>query len=41
VGLERLLAGWSPEQHAELAQMLDRPSTAPVAEDADRHLIAT
>ncbi len=40
-GLERLLAGWSPEQHAELAQMLDRLSGALVGEDADRHLIAT
>jgi DNA-binding MarR family transcriptional regulator len=40
-GLERLLAGWSPEQHAELAQMLDRLSRALVGEDADRHVIRT
>jgi EmrB/QacA subfamily drug resistance transporter len=40
-GLERLLAGWSPEQHADLAQMLDRLSRALVGEDADRRLIAT
>jgi EmrB/QacA subfamily drug resistance transporter len=40
-GLERLLAGWSPEQHADLALMLDRLSRALVGEDADRHLILT
>jgi DNA-binding MarR family transcriptional regulator len=40
-GLERLLQGWSPEQHADLAEMLDRLSRALVGEDADRHLIAT
>jgi EmrB/QacA subfamily drug resistance transporter len=39
-GLERLLAGWSPEQHADLAQMLDRLSRALVGEEADRRLIA-
>jgi EmrB/QacA subfamily drug resistance transporter len=40
-GLERLLAGWSPEQHADLAVMLDRLSRALVGEDADRRVIAT
>jgi len=40
-GLERLLAGWSPEQHADLAHMLDRLSRALVGEDADRRVIAT
>ncbi|HXW46856.1 MAG TPA: MFS transporter [Streptosporangiaceae bacterium] len=39
-GLERLLAGWSPEQHADLAHMLDRLSRALVGEDADRRVIA-
>jgi EmrB/QacA subfamily drug resistance transporter len=40
-GLERLLAGWSPEQHADLAQMLDRLSRALLGDDADRRLINT
>jgi EmrB/QacA subfamily drug resistance transporter len=35
-GLERLLSGWSPEQHAELASMLDRLSHALLGADADR-----
>ena len=39
-GLERLLSGWSPEQHADLAQMLDRLSVALVGEDADRRVLA-
>ena len=38
-GLERLLADWSPEQHADLATMLDRLSRALLGEDADRGLI--
>ncbi len=38
-GLERLLAGWSPEQHADLALLLDRLSRALVGEDADRSVI--
>jgi EmrB/QacA subfamily drug resistance transporter len=38
-GLEQLLAGWSPEQHADLAQMLDRLSHSLLGEDADRNLI--
>jgi DNA-binding MarR family transcriptional regulator len=40
-GLERLLADWSPEQHADLAHMLDRLSLALLGEDADHHLIST
>jgi len=39
-GLERLLQGWSPEQHADLAQMLDRLSRAIVGEDADRRVVS-
>jgi len=39
-GLERMLAGWSPEQHADLAQMLDTVSRELLGEPADRHLIA-
>jgi DNA-binding MarR family transcriptional regulator len=39
-GLERMLAGWSPEQHADLAQMLDKVSRELLGEPADRHLIA-
>ncbi len=37
--LEQLLAGWSPEQHAELAEMLDRLSRGLLGEDADRRLV--
>jgi DNA-binding MarR family transcriptional regulator len=40
-GLERLLADWSPEQHADLARMLDRLSHALLGEDADRRVLAT
>jgi EmrB/QacA subfamily drug resistance transporter len=39
-GLERLLADWSPEQHAELAAMLDKLSRALLGEPADEHLIS-
>ena len=39
-GLARLLSDWSPEQHAELAQMLDKLSRALLGERADEHLIA-
>jgi hypothetical protein len=35
-GLGELLSGWSPEQHADLAHMLDRLSHALVGDDADR-----
>jgi len=38
-GLERLLADWSPEQHVDLAHMLDRLSLALLGERADRGLI--
>jgi DNA-binding MarR family transcriptional regulator len=38
-GLERLLSDWSPEQHADLARMLDRLSHSLMGEDADRHLL--
>ncbi len=38
-GLARLLADWSPEQHADLARMLDRLSLALLGDDADRRLI--
>jgi EmrB/QacA subfamily drug resistance transporter len=38
-GLERLLADWSPEQHADLARMLDRLSRALLGDDADRRLV--
>jgi len=37
--LEHMLAGWSPEQHADLAQLLTRLSRELLGEDADRHLI--
>jgi DNA-binding MarR family transcriptional regulator len=37
--LRHQLGGWSPEQHAELDQMLARLSRAVLGEDADRRLI--
>jgi EmrB/QacA subfamily drug resistance transporter len=40
-GLERLLADWSPDQHADLARMLDRLSHALLGEDADRRVMVT
>ena len=36
--LEKQLAGWSPEQHAELEQVLTKISRAMLGEDSDRHL---
>jgi len=39
-GLRRLLADWSPEQHADLAEMLNRMCRSLLGEDADRHLIS-
>jgi len=33
------LAGWSPEQHAELSGVLDRLARALLGDDADRHLL--
>ena len=38
-GLELLLAEWSPEQHADLARMLDQLSRELVGEEADRQVI--
>ncbi|HEY2552592.1 MAG TPA: MFS transporter [Streptosporangiaceae bacterium] len=38
-GLASLLSEWSPEQHADLARMLDKLSVALLGDDADRHLI--
>jgi predicted MFS family arabinose efflux permease/DNA-binding MarR family transcriptional regulator len=38
-GLERLLAGWSPEQYTDLARMLDKLSRALLGENADERLI--
>ncbi len=39
-GLERLLSDWSPEQHADLAAMLDKLSRALLGESADEHVIS-
>ncbi|MBO0838986.1 MAG: EmrB/QacA family drug resistance transporter, partial [Actinobacteria bacterium] len=39
-GLEQLLADWSPEQHADLASMLDRLSRALLGDDADRRVVS-
>jgi len=39
-GLRELLAEWSPEQHAELAEMLTTLSRAILGENADRALIS-
>jgi DNA-binding MarR family transcriptional regulator len=36
---EGQLAGWSPEQHAELAPMFAKLSRAILGDDADRHLL--
>jgi EmrB/QacA subfamily drug resistance transporter len=33
------LAGWSPEQHAELSGVLDRLARALLGDDVDRHLV--
>jgi EmrB/QacA subfamily drug resistance transporter len=38
-GLRELLAGWSPEEYAELGELLTKLSRALLGEDADRHLI--
>ena len=37
--LEGQLAGWSPEQHAELEHVLAKLSRALLGDDADRHLV--
>jgi len=39
-GLRELLADWSPDEYAELGELLTRLSRALLGEDADRHLIA-
>ena len=39
-GLRELLADWSPEQHAELAELLTKLSRALLGENTDRHLIS-
>jgi DNA-binding MarR family transcriptional regulator len=38
--LESQLAGWSPEQHAELEHVLTKLSRAILGDDSDRHLAA-
>jgi EmrB/QacA subfamily drug resistance transporter len=38
-GLEQMLSGWSPQEHADLGQMLTRLSRDLLGEDADRHLL--
>jgi DNA-binding MarR family transcriptional regulator len=38
-GLRELLADWSPEEYAELGELLTQLSRALLGEDADRHLI--
>jgi DNA-binding MarR family transcriptional regulator len=38
-GLRELLADWSPEEYAELGELLTRLSRAMLGENADRHLI--
>jgi EmrB/QacA subfamily drug resistance transporter len=37
--LEHQLAGWSPQQHAELEQVLTKLSRAMLGDEADRHLV--
>jgi DNA-binding MarR family transcriptional regulator len=37
--LEHQLGGWSPDQHAELEQVLSKLSRALLGDDADRHLV--
>jgi len=39
-GLRELLADWSPEEYAELGELLTKLSRALLGEDADRHLAA-
>ena len=40
-GLRELLADWSPEEYAELGELLTKLSRALLGENADRHLIST
>ena len=39
--LERQMAGWSPEQHAELEGILTKLARAVLGDEADRHLVDT
>ena len=39
-GLRELLADWSPDEYAELGELLTKLSRALLGEDADRHLIS-
>ena len=39
--LENLVADWSPEQHAEVAELLSQLSRALLGEDADRGVLAS
>jgi EmrB/QacA subfamily drug resistance transporter len=39
-GLAQMLAGWSPEEHADLAHLLDRLARDLLGHDADRRLVA-
>jgi len=39
-GMRELLADWSPEEYAELGELLAKLSRALLGEDADRHLIS-
>jgi DNA-binding MarR family transcriptional regulator len=39
-GLAQLCAGWSPDQHADLAEMLNRLASAILGDDADRRLLS-
>jgi DNA-binding MarR family transcriptional regulator len=38
--LEKLVADWSPEQYAEVTELLNRLSRALLGEDADRGVLA-
>jgi hypothetical protein len=38
-GLRELLADWSPDEYAELGELLTKLSRAMLGEDADRKLI--
>jgi DNA-binding MarR family transcriptional regulator len=40
-GLRELLADWSPEEYAELGELLTKLSRALLGADADRNLITT
>jgi DNA-binding MarR family transcriptional regulator len=38
--LEQITADWSPEQHAEVAELLTRLSRSLLGDEADQHLAA-